>query len=409
MLRKSMVYMLTLAMLFLAGGCSERGQEPSQEVPEEKPPVEEPVEERDIIKDKIEAMSLEEKIGQLVVVGIEGTTIDETAAGFITEGNVGGVILFGRNVENTTQLLKLINSLKEANADKTPLFIAVDEEGGRVSRLPSEFTKLPTAKRVGDRGREEAAYSIGGAIAGALKAFGYNMDFAPVLDINSNPKNPVIGDRAFGIEAEAVSEMGIATMRGLADQGVIAVVKHFPGHGDTAVDSHISLPVVNKTLEELRQLELIPFKKAIEEGVDTVMVAHIQYNKIDPDAPATLSSKILTDLLRKEMGFEGVIITDDLTMGAIIENHDIGEAAITAINAGSDIVLSCHGYENSQMVLEALKNAVAENRISTEGLEESVYRILKLKDKYKLNNDSIDKVDIDKINSEIKAAMDKLK
>ncbi len=409
MLRKSMVYMLILAMLFLAGGCSEREQEPPQEEPEENPPIEEPVVERDLIKEKVEAMSLEEKIGQLVVVGIEGTTIDETAAGFIKDYNVGGVILFGRNVENTPQLLKLINSLKETNASKIPLFIAVDEEGGRVSRLPSEFAKLPTAKRIGDGGKEEAAYSIGGVIAGALKAFGYNMDFAPVLDINSNPKNPVIGDRAFGSEAEIVSEMGAATMRGLTDKGIVAVVKHFPGHGDTAVDSHISLPVVNKTLEELRQLELIPFKAAIEEGVDSVMVAHIQYSKIDTDAPATLSSKILTELLREEMGFEGVIITDDLTMGAIVGNYDIGEAAITSINAGSDILLSCHGYENSLRVLEAIKGAVEENRISTERLEESVYRILKLKDKYDLNNDSIQQVDIDLINLEIKAAMDKLK
>ena len=410
MLRKFALYMLLVTIIISSMGCSLRQQNPQQDEDRElEEPIQEPEKEKDQIEEKIKKMSIDEKVGQLVIVGIDGLTVDENTKGMIEDYYVGGIILFGRNVDNTQQLLGLINSLKEVNGEFTPLFISVDEEGGIVSRLPREFTKIPTSKKIGDKGSKELAFNTGGTIGEAIGAFGYNMNFAPVLDINSNPKNPVIGDRAYSSEAVVVTDLGIEAMKGLQSKGVIPVVKHFPGHGDTVVDSHISLPVVNKTLEALMGLELIPFIEAVKEGTDSIMVAHILYNKIDSENPATLSKAVLTDILREQLKFTGVIITDDLTMGAIVENYDIGDAAITSINAGSDIVLTCHGYSNSLKVLTALKKAVDEGIISEDRLNESVYRILKLKDKYSLNNDKIPSVDINKINSEITAIIKDLK
>jgi len=404
MLRKIIIYMLLITLLsMLNTGCGIKSEEEPKDIEEEI--IEEPITERDYVKEMLDQMSIDEKIGQLVILGIEGYSMDEGAKAIIQEYSVGGIILFGRNVENSQQLLSLINSLKAANAEKIPLFLSVDEEGGIVSRLPKEVNKLPTGKKVGSKNNEEAAYKVGEAIGEAVKAYGYNMNFAPVLDINSNPQNPVIGNRAYGSNAAVVGNVGISVMKGLQSSRVIPVVKHFPGHGDTAVDSHISLPVVDKTLEALMGMELIPFTDAIKEGAEAVMVAHIQYNKIDSKRPATLSKIILTDILRQQLGFEGVILTDDLTMGAIVENYGIGEAAIASIKAGSDILLVCHGYENGNKVLQALKRAVEEGEISEARIDESVYRILSLKLKYDLNNDPMPSVDINKINAKINAAL----
>lgn len=231
--------------------------------------------------------------------------------------------------------------------------------------------------------------------------FGFNMDFAPVLDINSNPKNPVIGDRAFGSELEIVRDLGIETMKGIQSGGIISVIKHFPGHGDTSVDSHIGLPTVEHDIERLNSLELVPFRDAIKDGADTVMVAHILLSKIDPDYPSSLSKTVITGILREKLGFKGVVISDDMTMGAIVENYEIGNAAIKAINAGSDIVLVAHGYDNSLAVINSIKEAVTNGIISEERLNESVYRILSLKQKYNITDDIKDSIDIEGINNSI--------
>lgn len=353
-------------------------------------------------------MSLHEKIGQILMVGFEGTTLEDETKRLIEEEHIGGVILFSRNVENPKQLLALMNEIKKANSNsRIPLFLSVDEEGGRVSRMPNELIKTPTSRMIGQRNDKEYAYNIGNAIGGKIKAFGFNMNFAPILDIDSNPKNPVIGDRSFGASERIVSEMGIAIMKGLQEKNVISVIKHFPGHGDTSVDSHIGLPNVDKDLDSLNELEIIPFKKAIEEGADAVMVAHILFNKIDPQNPATLSKSIISDLLRNQLNYDGVVVTDDMTMGAITENYDIREAAVKAIEAGNDIILVCHGDDYKASVLEALKEAVENNRIPISRIEESVYRILKLKRKYGLSDDPIEIIDVDKINEETNAQLTK--
>ena len=248
---------------------------------------------------------------------------------------VGGVILFGRNVESAEQLAALTNGLKELNGDYVPLFLCVDQEGGRVDRMPPEVSRTPSAWSVGQTlDTEGVGAAYGALLAEECAAFGFNMDFAPSLDIWSNPDNTVIGDRAFGNDWEWTAFFGMSAVEGMEKQGtVIPVVKHFPGHGDTAVDSHTALPVVDKTLEDLWQSELVPFDMVLSgqfwgepvmEPTPAVMVAHILLSQIDPDNPASLSPEVVTGLLREEMGYEGVVCTDDLTMGGHFQHLRYG-------------------------------------------------------------------------------------
>lgn len=361
----------------------------------------------DPLKGQIDNMTLDEKIGQMVIVGLDGYEIDELTQDMIKQYKVGGFILFKRNIKDAYQTLTLINSLKEANKEnKIPLFVAADEEGGSVSRMPDEFIKLPTSRAIGKIDSEDLAFEIGNIIGQQLKSLGFNMNFAPVLDIDSNPNNPVIGNRSFGPNEDMVSRLGIAAMNGIQSH-VISTVKHFPGHGDTSVDSHIGLPMVNHDIDRLNNFELVPFAKAIKEGTDGVMIAHILLPAIDEVYPATLSKKVISDILRAEMKFDGIVITDDMTMGAIIENYDIGDAAVKSVLAGTDIVLVCHGYENQMKVIESLKSAVSNGIITEEALNDHVYRVLKLKQKYKLNDENIETVDIEGINRKINELLTK--
>ncbi|MPN25095.1 Beta-hexosaminidase [bioreactor metagenome] len=232
------------------------------------------------------------------------------------------------------------------------------------------------------------------------------MNFAPVLDVNSNPKNPVIGSRSFGSNPDIVSSLGVETMKGIQEENVIPVVKHFPGHGDTSVDSHVGLPTVNSDLDRLQNFELIPFAKAIENDADMVMIAHILLSKIDSENPSSMSKTIITDILRNNLKFDGVVITDEMTMGAIIKNYSLNEAAVKSVSAGTDIILVGHGYNNEIGVINALKSAVSKGEISQERIDESVYRILKLKEKYNLKDEIINSVDVNKINNKIKTLLD---
>ena len=235
------------------------------------------------------------------------------------------------------------------------------------------------------------------------------MDFAPVLDINSNPSNPVIGNRSFGSNVNIVTKLGIQTMKGIRSQNIIPVVKHFPGHGDTSVDSHLGLPSVNNDLKRLKNFELVPFAEAIKNNADAVMIAHILLPKIDSENPSSLSKIIITNILRKDLNFNGVIITDDMTMGAIIKNYNISEAAVKSVKAGTDIVLVCHGYDNEVAVIGALKNAVLKGDISKQCIDQSVYRILSLKKKYKLKDEIVNSVDLVEINNKIYNLLKKYK
>ena len=359
----------------------------------------------DQIKALIDSMTLEEKVGQLVIVGVDGYENDEHSKQLMEKYHAGGFILFKKNIQDSAQLLTLLNSLKETNAasNKVPMFLSVDEEGGRVSRLPDEFKKFPSNRVIGQKNDSSLSYQIGSILGRELGSFGFNMDFAPVLDINSNPKNPVIGDRSFGTTAGLVSRLGIETMKGIRAENVISVVKHFPGHGDTSVDSHVGLPRVNHDLKRLESFELVPFKAAIENSVDAIMIAHILLPKLDAENPASFSKAVITDLLRTGMNFNGVVITDDFTMGAIEKNYDMGGAAVKSIQAGADIVLVCHGFDKQETVIKALLAAAQTGQISTGRLDESVYRVLELKQRYSLGNAPAGPVDPQKINAEISA------
>jgi beta-N-acetylhexosaminidase len=393
-----------------AGPDSSQNQGGRPDIPEgtgneDKRTTEKPIE-RDAVQEKLDGMSLDEKLGQMVLVGLDGYEMDESARQMIEEQHVGGFILFKSNIKSPGQLLSLLNQLKRTNSfQDIPLFLAVDEEGGEVSRMPEELRKIPSSGSIGQKNRPELSYAVGSIIAEEIKAFGFNVDFAPVLDINSNPQNPIIGSRAFGSDADTVRKHGIQAMKGIGSQNVIPVVKHFPGHGDTSVDSHIGLPVVKHSLERLESFEFVPFAEAIRSGADAVMVGHILLEQVDARYPASLSEPVIQGLLRKKLGFDGVVITDDMTMGAVTEGYPMGEAAILSVQAGSDIVLVCHTPERRKEVMEALGEASRNNILSKERIDESVYRILKLKQKYGLSDQSIKTVDVKKINQKMEEVL----
>lgn len=355
----------------------------------------------DKIEEKIHSMSLDDKIGQLFIVGFDGQLINDEIINLVKNEKVGGLIYFSRNIIDSNQIVNLNNEIKSIEND-IPLFISIDEEGGIVSRVPEEYAKIPSSGYIGEFNDENLSYNVGRIIAKELKGLGFNMDFAPVLDINSNPNNTVIGERALGNNSDIVSRLGIKTMEGLRDGGIISVVKHFPGHGDTDIDSHYGLPIVTKTLEELNGLEFIPFKNAIDNGADVVMVSSIILSSVESEYPATMSRKVINDILRESLNFEGVIATDDMTMAAITNNYNLTDAVIKSIDAGSDLVLVCHGYEEILNSISAVKEAVINNILSEDKINKSVYRVLKLKEKYSIKNDKvINEIDIEGINSEI--------
>ena len=377
--------------------------------PESTPtPALTPVPEPDPFAEQLAAMTVEEKVGQLLIGGFEGTEIGDQATRLVQEYQVGGLILYGRNIAGAGQLVTLTNGLKALNGDGIPLFLSIDQEGGGVDRMPPEVRRTPGAYCVGQTGSVPAAQSYGDVLAAECAAFGLNLDFAPVLDVWSNPGNTVIGQRAFSADARTVAGLGPAAARRMMDQGIIPAVKHFPGHGDTAVDSHVGLPVVDKSPEELEETELIPFRAAIQSAgtdgqVPAVMVAHILLTQLDPERPASLSPAVVTGLLREELGFAGAVLTDDLTMGAVTQSYGLGEAAVLAVEAGCDILLVCHGQDSVPAVRTALLEAAASGRITTERLDESVYRILRLKTEYALTNEPVSPPDLEALNAQIGA------
>ncbi|WP_416141572.1 beta-N-acetylhexosaminidase [Lysinibacillus capsici] len=356
--------------------------------------------------DTVEQMTLDEKIGQMMFAGVSGTTLQQETISLIQKAKVGGLILYGNNLETPQQTVTLMNDLMAANSNnQLPLFLGTDQEGGKVVRLPGALKNFPTNRKIGDINQSKFSFEVGQLLGEQLKAFGFNLDFAPVLDVNSNPNNPIIGDRSFSNDPAIVSKLGIQTMKGLESEQVIPVVKHFPGHGDTSVDSHLELPKVTKSLNDLNQLELVPFKEAINNGADVVMVAHILLPKIDPQYPSSMSKEIITGTLRKQLGFDGVVMTDDMTMKAITNHYAIGQAAVDSIKAGSDIILIAHEYANITAAIEAVKVAVSNGEITEERINESVQRILKLKEKYQLVNQPVPAVDINKLNTDIEKVL----
>jgi beta-N-acetylhexosaminidase len=326
-------------------------------------------------------MSLVEKVGQLFIVGFEGMEVTPELEVWMATYGWGGVIIFGRNVESPAQVLRLTQGLQGAVRSRghPPLFIAVDQEGGRVARLKAPFTTFPSAARVGQAGSEQLACNVGKAIATELRAVGITMDMAPVLDVLSNPANTVIGDRAFSTDPQGVARLGTAFMRGMQAAGVLAVGKHFPGHGDTSIDSHVALPSCERTIVQLNACELLPFQAAIAAGLEAIMTAHVVYHAWDSHLPATLSSAILTGILRGTMGFQGVIISDDLGMAAASETMPWEEVPVCALRAGIDLLLICHQRERQVQAYARILGAMQRGELPEALVDRAVARIHTLK------------------------------
>lgn len=375
-MKKNLIKIFTFILIvFMLVGCgtTNKKEEETKEKKEEVDPIKEKVD--SVMKD----MTLDEKIGQMIIIYYYSDSMDDTLKISLDTVHPGGFILFKQNITTYDKTLKLIKDIKERS--KIPMFISVDQEGGNVQRLLSLSDKtvsnIPYMYNVGNMNDTELAKDLGKVIAEELRVFGINMDFAPVLDVFSNSDNTVIGKRSFGTSSEVVSSMGLALGTGLKENGIIPVYKHFPGHGNTAVDSHVSLPIVDKTKEELYDLDLKPFQEAIKSGVDVIMIGHLAVPSITGDnTPASLSKKLVTDLLKDELGYNGLVVTDALNMKALTNYYEQNEIYVKAIEAGVDLLLM---PSSSRECAKAIKQAVEEGRLSEEQIDESVRKILTLK------------------------------
>ncbi len=332
-------------------------------------------------------MTIDKKIGQLMVFGFKGKTATPEIKKLIQQQHVGGIILFGRNIGTTEEVLALTTELQKVakeSGHKQPLLICIDQENGVVRRLGEGATIFPGSMLLGATGRSENAYITGLLTGRELKSLGINWNLAPVLDVNNNPDNPVIGVRSYGESAEMVAAFGKQAVKGMQDAGVITTLKHFPGHGDTNVDSHLDLPTIAHDMERLKQIELKPFIEVMEQGADTVMTAHVYFPAIEkqPGVPATLSKKVITDLLREELGFTGVVTTDCMEMNAISEGIGTAEGAVAALKAGVDLIMVSHLQSRQYETLSLVKAAVQSGEITEGELDTAYERVKRLKADY---------------------------
>jgi beta-N-acetylhexosaminidase len=326
--------------------------------------------------------SIRRDVGQLLIGSLPAATIPAELRSLAREFQLGGVILFARNIEAPEQVAELAHDVQSLAAEY-PLWVSVDQEGGRVARLRAPFTEWPPMAVLGRSGDTALASRFAAALAAELRAVGITLDYAPVLDIHTNPKNPVIGDRALGEDADTVARLGAAIVKGLQENGVAACGKHFPGHGDTSVDSHLELPIVEHPPDRIRRVEAVPFREAIRAGVAFIMTAHVLVPSIDEQQPATLSPAIVRDLLREELDYDGVILSDDLEMKAIAKTYAVPDAAVRAIAAGCDGVLICSGDIEAQVAaLEALIHAVEDQRIPYKRVEDALTRQRQAKERF---------------------------
>jgi beta-N-acetylhexosaminidase len=314
-------------------------------------------------------------VARMFAVGFDGRQVTPSLEKLLDRG-VGAVVLFSRNVESPQQVAKLCFDIQ--NRAKRPVLIAVDQEGGRVMRLRSGFTSIPAMRTIGSTDDENLAHQIGQVLARELRAVNIHMDLAPVMDVDSNPANPVIGDRSFGADPDLVSRMGCALLKGLQSSGVAACAKHFPGHGDTSKDSHFDLPRLAHPMSRLEKVELPPFQAAISAGVAAIMTAHIIFETIDPAHPATISHAVLTGLLRQKMRFDGVIISDALEMKAISDHFPIDEVVVKGASAGLDLLAICENPDLQNQAIDALTLATARGNVPWKQIKDANRRIDRL-------------------------------
>lgn len=321
-----------------------------------------------------------EQIGQYLFVGIPEPQLDNATKEKLFDLRPGGVILFDRNYRDPETLRALCADLHDLRAEDS-LWIAIDHEGGRVDRLSPPFTHFPAARAVGLTEDVHLAYSVAKALGKELRWAGIDIDFAPVLDVLTGVHNTVIGDRAFGTDPSKVAAFGVATAMGLHDAGLLPCGKHFPGHGATNVDSHLDLPHDQRERDVLMKTDIPPFKAVIDQGIELLMTAHVEYTSLDATRPASLSSSIMNNLLRRELGYTGLIVSDDLEMGAIVNYSSPEQAAVEALVSGADMLLVCQNLDQAISIRNACQEAVNRNVIPLGCLRTAQDRICRIKDK----------------------------
>jgi beta-N-acetylhexosaminidase len=335
-------------------------------------------------------MSIRELIGQHMLIGVSGATLTESEKKFIVENNISGVVLFARNCIEPKQIRDLcaeIQSLRHKMKDRAPLFIGIDMEGGRVHRLKPPFTQWPALKKIGDLDAPTVAFHFTQRMGTELMAVGINLDFAPCIDVYTNPANTVIGDRAVSTDPHQVEKMASALVRGYFKSGVLSCAKHFPGHGHTVIDSHEELPIEDADMARLNEVELVPFRKALRSRVDMVMTAHILFKNVDPKWPVTLSEVFLKKMMREDLKYKGLVITDDLDMKAMAKHYDKAQIPIRAMQAGADLLLYCNEPESPPVAIEGLIGAVAQGQLNKSDLEQTHKKIIDVKKLKLLNPD----------------------
>jgi beta-N-acetylhexosaminidase len=327
------------------------------------------------------------KVGQRFMVGFDGYEASADVKRLIREYGVGHIIYFARNIANPEQVAELSRELQSCARDAghdLPLVIGVDQEGGRVARMGPPWTVWPPLRALGRIGSEEMARRMGEALATECRSCGINCDFVPNLDVDTNPDNPIIGNRSFGTDTGLVGRLGAAMIRGLQKGGVIGSAKHFPGHGDTEEDSHHELPIVGLPRPRLYDVEIRPFKKAIEADVATIMMAHVLYPDLDETLPASLSPIVVEDILRKELKYEGVVLTDDLEMKAVAARWSPAESAVLAMKAGCDVLPVCAKHDAQVEAMEGAIRALESEEISWDAMDVSNARIRRMKERFLL-------------------------
>ena len=358
---------------------------------------------------EIKNLKIEQKIGQMLIIALEEKDITQKTINIIQKYNIGGIILYRKDYNNYQEMLDLVNRLKEINrVNEIPIFISIDQEGGRVNRMPSEILKMKSANELASAHDIDIVKKSAKITSEMLSKTGITLNYAPVLDIKNFKEEHAIGDRCYGDNKEDVSIYGIEFMKELSKGGVLPVVKHFPGHGATKKDSHVMLPIVKKSKEKLESEDIKPFKEAIKNGADAIMVGHILVKDIDKKYPASLSKKMLQEYLIEKLKFEGLIITDDLKMLSIRLRYSLKRAVMLAINSGSTMIMIGTKYNQIEKLIKSTCKKVQKGKIDINKINKSVERIIAVKKKCGINDEEVKGFDIENVNRKIQELNNKI-